>query len=265
VTEPVSAATQRWDAYISEAGGDVLRNKLGAQNSFDLRIAEYRLRAMRQGELDRGEVDVPRTFDTAHVQAIHKHLLQDVYDWAGTFRNVGMEKNGQGFVPYKELDELVDKIGDKLIKDKDWSSMNRQEFVENAAKVYCFQNIAHPFREGNGAAGKVYMAHVAELSPYKLDFDKVDKGEWNQAANESYPKDPQNDPPDPSKLHAVFDKMTVEREPAAAADPELAKALALQNTTYAGIDESEQTTNGQGERPDTHTVNREAQLAADRD
>lgn len=265
MTEPVSDAKERWDAYMLQPGGDVLRNKLGLQDSTKLRSAEYRLRAVRQGELDRGEVEIPRTFDKAHVQAIHGHLLQDVYDWAGEFRNVGISKNGQGFVPYKELDELVDKIGDKLIKNQDWSSMSRQEFVENIAKVYCFQNIAHPFREGNGAAGKVYLAHVAELSPYKLDFDKVDKWEWNQAANDSYPKDPEKDPPDPSKLYAVFDKMTVEREPAAAADAELTKAMALQNTTYAGVDESEQTTNGQCERPDPHTVNREAALTADRD
>ncbi|MFI5691852.1 Fic/DOC family protein [Kribbella sp. NPDC051586] len=265
MTQPVSDATQRWDAYMLKPGGDVLRNKLGLQDSFELRQAEYRLRAVRQGEIDRGEVEIPRTFDKAHVQAIHRHLLQDVYDWAGEFRKVGISKAGKGFVPYKELDELVDKIGDKLIRNKDWSSMSRQEFVENIARVYCFQNIAHPFREGNGGSGKVYMSHVAELSPYKLDFDKVDKWEWDQASSDSYPEDPAHDPPDPTKLHAVFDKMTVEREPAAAADPELAKALALQNTAYAGIDESEQTTNGQGERPDTHTADLGAELAADRD
>ena len=252
MTEPVTDAKQRWDAYFWEPGGDVLRNKLDLHNSFDLRIAEYRLRAMRQGELDRGEVDIPRTFDSAHVQAIHRHLLQDVYDWAGEFRNVGISKNDQAFVSHDQVDELVDKIGEKLIRSQDWSAMNRQEFVENIAKVYAFQNMAHPFREGNGASSKVYLAHVAALSPYKLDFDRVDKWEWNQAAQSSYPAEPEKDPaPDPSKMYAVFDKLTVEREPAAVTEPDLLKSIELQNTTYTSAQPSG---TGMGERPETHAV-----------
>ena len=210
-------ASQEWDACFWEPGGKVLRNKLDLHNFLELRLAEYRYRAVRQGEIERGEVDIPRTFDRAHLQAIHRHLLQDVYDWAGTIRN------------------------------QDWAAMNRQEFVANVANIYCLQNIAHPFREGNGATAKVYLAHVAELSRFRLDFDRVDKWDWDQASEAAYPRNPLRDAPDPTKMYAVFDKVTLARKPATPVDPGLAKVIALQNTTY-GVPHRA----GTGERPETH-------------
>jgi cell filamentation protein len=240
-------ASQEWDACFWEPGGKVLRNKLDLHNFLELRLAEYRYRAVRQGEIERGEVDIPRTFDRAHLQAIHRHLLQDVYDWAGTFRTVGIRKNGKDFVPPERIGEIVDLVGEKLIRNQDWAAMNRQEFVANVANIYCLQNIAHPFREGNGATAKVYLAHVAELSRFRLDFDRVDKWDWDQASEAAYPRNPLRDAPDPTKMYAVFDKVTLARKPATPVDPGLAKVIALQNTTY-GVPHRA----GTGERPETH-------------
>lgn len=251
----------RWNAYLWEPGG-CLRNKLDIQNPFELPLAEYRLRAVRQGEIDRGEVDVPRTYDKAHLQAIHRHLLQDVYDWAGTFRNVDIAKHGNSFVPPHLLDKWTGKVSAK-VNDRDWSTMSREEFVQSVADVYAHLNLTHPFREGNGAAGKVFLSHVAEMSPYRLDFDRVEKPEWNAASDAAYPEDlSKSTDPDPSKLYAVFGKVTVERGSVVRADPELAMALELQSETYAGVDKSEQIDAGDA-RPATHGVELEAEAEAE--
>ncbi|MFF0266389.1 Fic/DOC family protein [Kribbella sp. NPDC004536] len=243
---------ERWNAYLWEPGG-CLRNKLGINNPFELPLAEYRLRAVRQGELDRGEVDIPRTYDKAHLQAIHKHLLQDVYDWAGEFRNVDTSKQGNAFVPAHLLDKWTGKVSAK-VRDRDWSTMSREEFVQSAADVYAYLNLTHPFREGNGAAAKVFLNHVAEMSPYRLDFDRVEKSEWYAASDAAYPEDiTKSTDPDPRKLYAVFDKATVERGSVVRADPELAMALELQSETYAGVDESEQL-DIDDKRPADHAV-----------
>lgn len=252
---------ERWNAYLWE-DGSCLRNKLGIKDPFELPVAEYRLRAMRQGEIDRGEVDIPRTYDKAHLQAIHKHLLQDVYDWAGKFRDVDMSKRGDAFVPAHLLDKWTDKVSAK-VRDRDWSTMSREEFVQSVADVYAYQNLTHPFREGNGAAGKVFLSHVAEMSPYRLDFDRVEKSEWNEASNAAYPEDiTKSTDPDPRKLYAVFDKATVERGSVLRADPELAMALELQGETYAGVDKSEQI-DIDDTRPATHGVELEAEAEAE--
>ncbi|WP_350279621.1 Fic family protein [Kribbella sp. HUAS MG21] len=248
------------DPYLWEPGG-CLRNKLGARHPVELAFTEYPLRAVRQGEIDRGEVDIPRTYDKAHLQAIHRHLLQDVYDWAGEYRTVGISKAGNDFVPPEYLDKWTAKVSAK-VQDKDWSTMSRAEFVQSIAEVYSYQNLTHPFREGNGATGKVFLHHVAEMSPYRLDFDRVEREEWNAASRASYPPDPeQSTEPDASKMYAVFDKLTVERGSVLRADAELATALQLQNSTYAGVDAQEPT--GMGERPATHAIDRDVEVEAE--
>lgn len=63
-------------------------------------------------------------------------------------------------------------------------------------------------------------------------------------------------------MHAVFDKLTVERGAVLRADPELAAALQLQNETYAGIDKSEQI-DVDDKRPGAHAVAREAEAEAE--
>ena len=140
---------QRWDAYFIRPHSDVLRNKLGLRNFWKLREAEYKLRVVRQLEIAQGVVEIPRTFDAAHLRALHKHLLQDVFEWAGKFRDLPLRKNGKGFVAHQELETWLDDLG-RRIRAKDWPNMSRREFVENIAAVYAEVNVAHPFREGTG-------------------------------------------------------------------------------------------------------------------
>lgn len=63
-----------------------MRNKLDERDLFELREAEYRFATARAFELETGRVQIPRTFDGEHMKAIHRHLFQDVYAWAGEYR-----------------------------------------------------------------------------------------------------------------------------------------------------------------------------------
>jgi cell filamentation protein len=233
VTEPVPEWRRRWDALLWEPDGDVLRNKLGIRNNGDLDTAEYRIRAVRQLEIERGDVEIPRTFGQQHQQALHKHLFQDVYEWAGQFREVNMAKT-EPFAPHQQIPNRVNHV-QGLIQPKDWPNLSRDEFVQSMSEIYAYQNVGHPFREGNGTVGKILISQVAEQSPYRLDFDKIERASWDRASRASMPERAREQGPDPSKLVPVFDAITVEREPAAAPalDPELARAVALQNSTYA--------------------------------
>ncbi|GAA3078751.1 fido (protein-threonine AMPylation protein) [Kribbella aluminosa] len=125
--------------------------------------------ADRQRELESGEADIPRTYDARHLRAVHAYLFQDVYEWAGQTRQTELYKGHPGgFAPPGQVDRYLDDAA-KLIESAEWASMSQREFGENAAKVYAYVNQAHPFREGNGRAAKLFMQHVAELSPYRLD------------------------------------------------------------------------------------------------
>jgi len=79
------------DPYLIP-GTKVLRNRLGISHARSLDRIERRLVADKIAE------GAPvGAFDLAHLQAIHHHLFQDVYDWAGELRTVEINKGGHQF------------------------------------------------------------------------------------------------------------------------------------------------------------------------
>jgi cell filamentation protein len=80
------------DPYIYP-GTATLRNKLSITESDQLDAFERRMVVARAAEgIPTGD------YDLAHLQAIHRHLFQDVYDWAGELRTVEISKGGHQFI-----------------------------------------------------------------------------------------------------------------------------------------------------------------------
>ena len=72
----------------------VLRNRLNTRDAMTLEAAERQFVAQRLLEA------VPTgDFDLAHLKAIHRHLFQDVYAWAGEVRTVEIAKGESRFQP----------------------------------------------------------------------------------------------------------------------------------------------------------------------
>ena len=70
----------------------VLINRLGIKDADRLACTEREIVAQRAGQ------GVPvRDFDLDHLHAIHRHLFQDVYSWAGEIRTVEIAKGGHQF------------------------------------------------------------------------------------------------------------------------------------------------------------------------
>ncbi len=65
---------------------DVLRNKFGIKSQQVLRDFEYAATDRRLTEIFLGKGPAGK-FDKAHLKAIHRHIFQDVYEWAGHTRN----------------------------------------------------------------------------------------------------------------------------------------------------------------------------------
>ncbi|MDP3737080.1 MAG: Fic family protein [Hyphomonadaceae bacterium] len=86
------------DPYANPKTG-VLRNKLGIRSASKLDFHERELvtQRIRQGVPD-------GNFDLAHLKAIHRHLFQDVYDWAGEIRTVEINKGGDQFQFMRYID-----------------------------------------------------------------------------------------------------------------------------------------------------------------
>jgi len=76
-------------------GTDVLRNTLDIRDPQQLAAFEANATTARLIELDAAPIE--GRLDIAHLKAIHRHIFQDVYAWAGEFRTVNISKSGHLF------------------------------------------------------------------------------------------------------------------------------------------------------------------------
>lgn len=90
---------RNWQGYFVP-GTSILRNRVGARTLDALRDAENDLVEARVIELrEAPDLLGDRSYDLAYLRAIHRQLFQDVYDWAGDVRTVGIEKGDESFCP----------------------------------------------------------------------------------------------------------------------------------------------------------------------
>ena len=198
------------ETYDSARGYGTLRNKLGIRDATELRRQEYALVFSRQAELHTAPNLLGRTYDVAHVRAIHRYLFQDVYEWAGEFRTVDMAK-GTGVFAHWDTG-IQDRLEDVhyIIQEIQWKHLDYESFSASSALVFAYLNAAHPFREGNGRSSKVFMQHVAEQSRFQFDFTQIDPRLWNHASALSVPVSPSFEP-NPRPLIGVFQAATIDR------------------------------------------------------
>lgn len=209
-----------WEAYfypetIDAMGQGTLRNKYELRDSEALRLIEYGMTARRARQLRTGEVSVSQTYDETHVRALHGHLFQDVYEWAGQFRTVDMAKGPKGFFANAEnssrdIPEALHQMG-RSVRAVDWQRADFSQFSQGIAETFAWLNHAHPFREGNGRATKEFLHNVAAQSPrFALDFERVPPGVWNHFSDLSRPN-PGEWTPHPEEMHPVFRRLTIDR------------------------------------------------------
>jgi len=165
------------DTYDASMRSGILRNRFGIQDPEEIAAAEYVETMSRRGELRANPDLIDRTYDAYHLKAIHGYLFQDVYEWAGQYRSVDMSK-GNSFFYLKEIDKWL-QAGCQHIYETDWFILDAKPFADACATVFAAVNKAHPFREGNGRASKVFMEHVSDLSWFELRWDRIDPDEWN--------------------------------------------------------------------------------------
>jgi len=109
------------------------------------------------------------------LQAIHKYLFEDIYDFAGEIRNVNIAKGNFRFAPVLYMEAALENI------DK----MPQSDFDEIVEK-YVEMNIAHPFREGNGRIMRIWLDLMLKTEIGKVvDWSKVDKADYLAAMERS--------------------------------------------------------------------------------
>jgi cell filamentation protein len=172
-----------------------LRNKLNITDSSILKTTERNLSELRLKQvLPKGE------FDYTHLKAIHYHLFQDVYVWAGTQRTINISKVEQ-FCIVDFIQPMVNKTFSKLQNDCYLKNIkNTDEFIAKFCDYFADINAIHPFRDGNGRTQRAFFSYLSFQAGYGVDFSNVDSKEWIEACRKSMKIDN-------SKLFVLFKKI----------------------------------------------------------
>ena len=154
----------------------MLENKLGLTTSVDLAREEERISKKKAIELfEQGMLDALPAGRFSTLQAIHRYLFSEIYDFAGKIRTVNLVKGNFRFAPLMYLEAA-------LVNIDQMPQANFDEIVEK----YVEMNIAHPFREGNGRSMRIWLDHLfkAEIGRV-VDWSRVDKEDYLLAMERS--------------------------------------------------------------------------------
>ena len=112
---------------------------------------------------------------TQGLQQIHVYLFGGLYNFAGIIRNVDMSKDGFRFASHLYLNNILREI-EKLPETS----------FEEIIKKYVEMNIAHPFRDGNGRAMRIWLDLILKKNLKRcIDWQKIDKMDYLNAMQRS--------------------------------------------------------------------------------
>ncbi|WFR98204.1 Fic/DOC family protein [Rhizobium tumorigenes] len=161
----VYTATQDPACY---PGTTVLVNKLDLVDQDELDEAELGLFLIRADEdPPAGRLDYP------HYMALHHHLFQDVYEWAGQARTIRIGKGRNWFCYPEYIDQEMRRAFGSLEGHHFLSDKEPAEFARIAANILAWINAIHPFREGNGRTQLAFLSLLAENAGLPFDDDQL--------------------------------------------------------------------------------------------
>ena len=158
----------------------ILENKLNITNQIDLAKAEEKISKQKAKKLfDSGDINKVGVGTFKGLAFIHTYLFEDIYHFAGKIRKVNIAKGDFRFAPIMYLEKSLEHI-DKMPQS------NFNEIIEK----YVEMNIAHPFREGNGRATRIWLDLILKKELKQvIDWNLVDKEGYLSAMKRSVVKD----------------------------------------------------------------------------
>ncbi len=158
----------------------ILENKLNITDQIELAKTEEKISKQKARQLfDFGDINKVEVGKFAGLAFIHSYLFDDIYPFAGKIRDVNIAKGNFRFAPLMYLEASLKHI----------DAMPQGSFDEIIEK-YVEMNIAHPFREGNGRATRIWLDLILKKQIQQVvDWNQVDKEEYLSAMQRSVVKD----------------------------------------------------------------------------
>ena len=152
---------------------NILRNVLGIRNQQVLDDAEANYVSLRLMELAKNPLE--GNYDIGHLAEMHKYIFQDIYQWAGEFRTINIEKEepalGGLSIEYSDKAKIENDLSTVLLNMvlRPWKSLSLDDrvkyFSEDLAAVWKI----HGFREGNTRLTVTFCCQFIESKGIPID------------------------------------------------------------------------------------------------
>lgn len=165
------------DPYVYPDSPGVLKNKFGIKDAAKLDAVErvHVAQRIKQGAPGGG-------FDLDHLKAVHKHLLQDIYEWAGQTRTVELAKGGDRFHLVAYIETGMADIHRRLAQRKFLEGLDAETFAREVARIIGDLNYLHPFREGNGRTQLQFLKQLTKRAGHDIDLTRLQPKQWLDAS-----------------------------------------------------------------------------------
>jgi cell filamentation protein len=151
-------------------------NKINITNQVALVEAEERLSKLRATQIfDTCDIDKVEVVTFAGLAFIHHYLFSDVYAFAFNVRDINIAKGNFRFGPLMYLEPSLTHI----------DAMPQSTF-DKIVEKYVEMGVAHPFREGNGRATRLWLDLMLTRGLHlAVDWNQVDKKDYTLAMQRS--------------------------------------------------------------------------------
>ena len=152
-------------------GTDVLKNKLDIKDEELLKEYETRIVAFKIATISTMTLSMPYTPE--RLKFIHKYLFEDVFYFAGEYRQENITKDNFRFSEYEYIEDNIRQIFEKVNIDE-MKKMSFTDFIKRISYIMTELNVLHPFREGNGRTIREFIRELCYVNDYLFDLQKIE-------------------------------------------------------------------------------------------
>ena len=162
---------------------NVLINKLNIREQEKLNKKDSNISAVKIFELRQNKLI--GKFDIKHFIGIHKHIFEDLYEFAGLFRTENIAKGNFSFAEWNYIEDELNRILEELANEHYLKNLDKENLAKRLAYYMSELNVLHPFREGNGRTIREFIRQLAYKNNYILDLRKINSKELLKATIKS--------------------------------------------------------------------------------
>ena len=174
---------EKRDSVYCYKGTDVLVNKLEIKDMDLLKEYERQIVAIKLLELEKQPIN--NSFDIKRFSDIHRFLFEDIYEFAGCFRNEDIAKDNFKFARWEYIEDELTRLLEKLKNENYLKDLDKKTLANRLAYYTAELNVLHPFREGNGRTIREFIRQLAIFNGYYLNFNMVSTEEMLLASIKS--------------------------------------------------------------------------------